>query len=161
MIFKSLRKTSTLLVYESRAIRKWIEKIASLKERALLSSFGFQVDSESDLSESKSEREVQTTDENKETSDNNLSLVLPLQCSLVRRETISNQDVCIKNTDDTKMHDEQLMSDRKAHEQQKTTDGLLQDPHQLFSILKLFSFNWFEFLVSLKSKFIHVTETHT
>ena len=146
-------------VDESRAIRESIEKIASLKDRALLSSFGFQVDSESDLSESEPEWEVQTTDEDKETSGNDLSLVPSLQCSLVRRETISDQDVCIKSTDDTETHDEQLItSDCKAHEQQKTTDGLLQDPHQLFNILKLCSFNWFEFVASLKSKFIHTTE---
>ena len=149
-------------VNESRAIRESIEKIASLKDKALLSSFGFQVDSESGLSESESESETEAKmiDEDKKSSDNNLSLVPSLHCGFVHRESTSDQDVCIQITDKTRTHDVHLTaSDSTGHEQQTTsTDRSLPDRHNLFDILKLCSFNWFEFVAFLKSKFIHMTE---
>ena len=154
-------------VNESRAIRELIEKIASLKDKARLSSFGFQVDSESGLSESglsesesESETEAKIIDEDKESSDNDLSLVPSLHCGFVHRESTSDQDVCIQITDNTRMHDVHLTaSDSAGHEQQTTsTDRSLPDRHNLFDILKLCSFNWFEFVAFLKSKFIHMTE---
>lgn len=139
-------------VNESKAIRESIEKIASLKDKALLSSFGFQVDSESDLSESESEFEVQTTEEDKETSDNDISLG---HGSLVRRETAS--DVRIHSSDDIRKHELQAITNN-GNGHQPETDGLLLDPHQVFDILKLCSFNWFEFVAALKSKFIDMPE---
>ena len=148
-------------VNESRAIRESIEKIASLKDKALLSSFGFQVDSESGLSESQSEweTEAEMIDKDKESSGNDLSLVPSLHCCFVHRESTSYQDICIQFTDNTRTHDVYLTaSDSTGHEQQTLTDRSLPDPHNLFDVLKLFSFNWFEFVAFLKSKFIHMTE---
>ena len=106
----------------------------------LLSSFGFQVDSESGLSESESELETEAKmiDEDNESSDNDLSLVLSLHCGFVHRESTSDQYICIQITDNIRMHDVHLTaSDRTGHEQQTTsTDRSLPDPHNLFDILK-------------------------
>ena len=81
-MFKSKEKLD-IAVEESKAIRESIEKIASLKDKALLSSVGFQIDSESDLSESESESEyeVQTTEyEDEETIVTKLKKRLRMVC---------------------------------------------------------------------------------
>ena len=122
---------------------------------------GFQIDSESDMSESKSEREVQTTykdeetsDENKEKNDNGLpDLASPLRCSLVPCEKFP--DVSTRSTDDTKMLDLQLTTNEdKVQEHQTITGSLSLDPQQLLDTLKLCSFNWFQFVATLKRKFL-------
>ena len=102
------------------------------------------------MSESKSESETDAKmiDEDKESSDNDLYLVPSFHCGFVHRESTSDQDICIEITDNTRTHDVNLrVSDSTGHEQQTTwTDRSLPDPHNLVDILKLCSFNWFEFV---------------
>lgn len=46
----------------------------------------------------------------------------------------------------------------ECYKHQSETDGVYMNSHQLLDILRSCSFNWFEFVMCLKSKFTNVTK---
>ncbi len=145
-------------VQEARAIRESIEKIANLKDKALLSSFGFQVnsDSESDLSESESEDEPASDED--QTNDTQPSLV-PAPSCLARSE--GDSDVSINSIGPARVSELQVVSNNDYQRNRENTpeiNDLLHDTNKFYDMLKSCSFNWFQFAFTLQPMFDNMSK---
>ena len=145
-------------IKESLAIRQAIEKIANLKDKALLSSLGFQVSSESEPSESESESEDDSSELS--SNDENRSVSSCVQSAVHTESPQSNID--IENGEHsasmfTKMHKPGETRIETNNEQcfknHSEANDILLNSHELLDILKLCSYNWFEFVSFLQSRF--------
>ena len=136
---------------QSKAIRESIEKIACLKDKALLASIGFQVDSDSDLTESESDSESKeelTYEGDDETCGNSLTFPYSVSNSAQHCKTASDGQSEISDHSRTQRpHEFQLGGNSDdCYKHRSETGDVFMNSHQLLDILKSCSFNWFQFV---------------
>lgn len=146
----------------AKAIRESIEKIACLKDKGLLASFGYEVDTESDLSdtESESDPDEQMSEDREPCGHNSSSFATSLSDSLEHPST--GPDGQYQSNDRSSMQKPQEIqlggNNDECFKHQSDTSEVYMNSHQVLDILKSCSFNWFAFVMALKSKLPDITE---
>lgn len=146
----------------AKAIRESIEKIACLKDKGLLASFGYEVDTESDLSdtESESDPDEQMSEDREPCGHNSSSFATSLSDSLEHPST--GPDGQYQSNDRSSMQKPQEIqlggNNDECYKHQSDTSEVYMNSHQVLDILKSCSFNWFAFVMALKSKLPDITE---
>ena len=142
----------------AKAIRESVEKIARLKDKGLLASLGFEFDTESDPSDTESESDPDDQmSQNEEPSANNNSLL-----SDSAKQSNTESDGQYQSNRYSSMHKPQEFqldeSSDECFKHQSETSEIYMNSHQVLDILKSCSFNWFAFVMALKSKLTDITD---